>query len=119
MTGMNRWIDWNKQDFVGREAAIAERDGNGPEQIQVTLEIDATDADASGYEPIWKNGDKVGFVTSGGFGHTTGKSLAMALVNHDHAEVGNDLKVHVVGVERPAKVIPASPYDPGGKAMRP
>ncbi|MEX0368574.1 MAG: FAD-dependent oxidoreductase [Ruegeria sp.] len=117
MTGMDRWIDWNKA-FIGKEAALAERDGNGPAQVQVTLEIDAVDADASGYEPIWSGGERVGFVTSGGYGHTLGKSLAMALVNQDKAEVGTELSVHVVGVERAAKVIAPSPYDPDGKAMR-
>ena len=117
MTGMDRWIDWDKE-FVGKAAAVAERDGNGPAQRQVTLDIAADGADASGYEPIWKDGARVGFVTSGGFGHTTGKSLAMALVNTEHSSEGSDLKVHIVGVERDAKVIAASPYDPTGKAMR-
>ena len=117
MTGMDRWIDWDK-DFVGKSAALAERDGNGPAQVQVTLDIAADGADASGYEPIWKDGEKVGFVTSGGYGHTTGKSLAMALVDVEHARTGSDLKVHVVGAERDATVIAASPYDPSGKAMR-
>jgi dimethylglycine dehydrogenase len=41
MTGMDRWIDWDKGDFIGREAALAERDGNGPAQKLVTLEVDA------------------------------------------------------------------------------
>lgn len=117
MTGMDRWIDWDK-DFVGKSAAVAERDGNGPAQVQVTLDIAADGADASGYEPIWKDGEKIGFVTSGGYGHTTGKSLAMALVNAEHARPGSDLKVHVVGAERDATVIAASPYDPSGTAMR-
>jgi dimethylglycine dehydrogenase len=42
----------------------------------------------------------------------------MAMVNHDLATPGTDLSVHVVGVESKARVIPASPYDPAGKAMR-
>ncbi|MEP1209237.1 MAG: FAD-dependent oxidoreductase [Rhizobiaceae bacterium] len=118
MTGMDRWIDWDKSDFVGREAAIKERDGNGPSQVQVTLEVDADDADASGFEPIWSNGERIGFVTSGGYGHTTGKSLAMALVNRELSQPGTELSVHVVGVERQAKVIAPSPYDREGMAMR-
>ncbi len=118
MTGMDRWIAWDKGDFTGREAALKERDGNGPAQTLVTLEIDADGADASGYEPVWSNGTKVGFVTSGGYGHTVEKSLAMALVDAELAEPGTDLSVHVVGVERGARVIPPSPYDPGGTAMR-
>ncbi len=117
-TGMDRWIDWSKADFVGREAAEQERDGNGPAQIVVPLEIDATDADASGYEPVWRDGKRVGFVTSGGYGHTVGKSLAMAMVNQEVAATGTELAVHIVGVERAARVIAVSPYDPAGAAMR-
>ncbi len=118
MTGMDRWIDWQKPDFNGRDAAMAERDGDGPAQVQVTLDIDALDADATGYEPVWVDGKKVGFITSGAYGHTVQKSLAMALVNRDVADVGTDCTVHIVGVERPAKIIAPSPYDPDGKAMR-
>ncbi len=118
MTGMDRWIDWDKGDFVGRKAALAERDGNGPRQKLVTLEIDADDADASGYEPVWSDGVKVGFVTSGGYGHTIDKSLAMALINTELTQPGTELSVHIVGVEKSAKVIAESPYDPSGKAMR-
>ena len=118
MTAMDRWIDFDKEGFVGRDAALAERDGNGPAQVQVTLEIDADGADASGYEPIWQDGNKIGFVTSGGYGHTMGKSYAMGLVDVASAVEGMDLTVHIVGVERTAKVIAPSPYDPKGKAMR-
>ena len=117
-TGMDRWIDWQKDGFVGQQPAITERDGNGPAQVLVTLKVDATDADASGFEPVWANGQKVGFVTSGGYGHTVGASLAMALVDQEVSAPGTDLSVHIVGQERAAKVIPASPYDPDGQAMR-
>jgi len=87
-------------------------------QKVVTLEVDADDADASGYEPVWQGDTMVGFVTSGGYGHTTGKSLAMAMVNQEATAEGTDLTVHIVGKERPAKVIANSPYDPQGLAMR-
>ncbi len=81
-------------------------------------EVDATDSDASGYEPIWAGDQRVGYITSGEYGHTVGKSLAMALVDRDYAVDGTELTTHVVGVERPARVIAPSPYDPTGKAMR-
>lgn len=117
-TGMDRWIDWNKGDFVGRAAALAERDGDGPNALIVTLEVDAGDADASGFEPVWKDGRRVGFITSGGYGHTAGKSLAMAMLDRDSAAQGTELTTHIVGEERAARVIAPSPYDPQGKAMR-
>jgi dimethylglycine dehydrogenase len=84
----------------------------------VTLEVAAGDADASGFEPVWSKDKLVGFVTSGGYGHTLGTSLAMAMVNSDLTGVGTELDVHVVGVKRSAKVIAPSPYDPKGLVMR-
>jgi dimethylglycine dehydrogenase len=117
-TGMDRWIAFDKQDFVGRDAAHRHREAGGATRALVTLEIDAGDADASGYEPVWRKGDLAGFVTSGGYGHTIGKSLAMALVDRDAALAGTELKTHIVGVERSARVIAASPYDPEGRKLR-
>jgi dimethylglycine dehydrogenase len=118
MTGMDRWIAWDKGDFIGRDAALAEREGGGPAQVIAMLEIADGDADASGFEPVWQDGARVGFVTSGGYGHSMGKSYALAMVDRAAAAVGTALTVHIVGVERAAKVIPASPYDPEGNAMR-
>jgi dimethylglycine dehydrogenase len=118
MTGMDRWIAWDKGDFLGRKAALIESKGSPPDRQLVTLEIDALDADATGYEPVWRSGAIVGFVTSGGYGHTVGKSLAMALIAPEAAEIDSELSVHIVGAERQARVIAASPYDPAGKAMR-
>ena len=91
MTGMDRWIAWNKGESKGRGAALAEREKNTAPQRLVTREVDALDADASGYEPVWKAGRRVGFVTSGGYGHHVGKSLATALVDVEHAQVGEEL----------------------------
>ncbi|MEM6933475.1 MAG: FAD-dependent oxidoreductase [Pseudomonadota bacterium] len=117
-TGMDRWIDWQKEEFVGREAAMAERDGPPPSQILATLEVEANGADASGYEPICHEGSRIGFVTSGGYGNVVDKSLALAMIKPELAEPGTDLSTHIVGVEKSAKVIDPSPYDPDGKAMR-
>ena len=114
MTGMDRWIAWDKGDFVGRKPALAERDGpasvaparHARQSTRSTPTLRAT-------SPSGATGAKVGFVTSGGYGHTIGKSLAMALVAPEAAAVGTELAVHIVGAERKARVIAPSPYDPG------
>lgn len=118
MTGLDRFIDFDKPDFIGKQAAVAERDTQSAKRLLVTLEVDATDADASGYEPIWKDGRLVGYVTSGGYGYTIGKSLALALIDRELAVPGTELTTHIVGDERACRVIPSSPYDPEGKVMR-
>ncbi len=115
MTGMDRWIPKSKTGFVG-EAAF--RAAPPPAQALVTLEVEAEEADATGFEPVYLGEKKVGFVTSGGFGHWVGKSLAMALVDPAAAAVGTQLKTYVVGDPRPARVIAPSPHDPDGARMR-
>lgn len=117
MTGMDRWIDWSK-DFVGAEAARKEHEDDSAELKLVTLEIDSGDADGSEYEPVWSDGNRVGYITSGEYGHVVEMSLAMALIDREHCAPGTELTAHVVGVERPARVIEPSPYDPTGSAMR-
>ncbi|MEI9405065.1 FAD-dependent oxidoreductase [Mesorhizobium argentiipisi] len=116
-TGLDRFIAFHKGDFIGREAALKEREAGVSRRI-VTLEVDAVDADATGFEPVWYKSRRVGFVTSGGYGYSIGKSVALALLDDDFAGEGTELSVHIVGVERPARVIAASPYDAEGKAMR-
>ncbi|MFT4715134.1 MAG: dimethylglycine dehydrogenase [Paracoccaceae bacterium] len=117
-TGMDRWIDWQKQDFTGQAAAQKARDENSATKVLVTLEVDACDADASGYEPVWQGEKRVGFVTSGGYGHHVKKSLALALIDPDCAEIGTELDVHVVAKLRKARVIETAAYDPTGKLLR-
>jgi dimethylglycine dehydrogenase len=77
-----------------------------------------TDADARGSEPVMKNGVMVGRTTSGGYGWRTGKSLAIAMVKPEFANVGDELDVRILGEMRRAIVIPDSPYDPKNAALR-
>ncbi|MBT5981886.1 MAG: hypothetical protein HOG65_11640, partial [Acidiferrobacteraceae bacterium] len=59
-----------------------------------------------------------GFVTSGGFGHYTGKSLAMGLLNNNVNETGGTLMVDGVGKRRSARTFSEPAWDPSGARMR-
>ncbi len=118
MCGMDRWIDYDKAGFVGREAALADREAE-PEHRLVALEIDAGAADAWGYEPIWLGKDYAGYVTSGAYGHRVGKSLALGYVKTPHLEqAAGEFSVHLVDGRKPARVLPEPPYDPHATKMR-
>jgi dimethylglycine dehydrogenase len=83
------------------------------------LEIDTDDADAWGYEPVWYKDELAGFVTSGAYGHTVKKSLAMAYLEPRFlGSPGNEFSVHIVDQKRPARVIPQACFDPSGSHMR-
>lgn len=117
-TGLDRFIVWTKTGFIGEAKARTERDGKPSKRILVTLEIEAGNADANGYEPVWRKGGLVGYVTSGNYGHTLKRSLALAMIERDVAAVGTALTTHIVGDECRAVVIAAWPYDPSSSAMR-
>jgi dimethylglycine dehydrogenase len=60
----------------------------------------------------------VGFVTSGGYGHTVDASIALAYVEPPFAVPEAPLRVTILGEDRPARVSPAPLYDPSGARMR-
>ena len=115
MTGLDRWVAAEKPDFIGRDAYLSAAPSP---TVMMMLEVDALDADAGGFSPIWHEGRKVGYTTTGGYGHRTRRSLALAQIERSLAVVGTELTLDVVGMVRPAKVIAMSPYDPTGGKMR-
>jgi dimethylglycine dehydrogenase len=117
MAGLERFIAFDKGEFIGRDAALTER-AQGPGQRLVLLSIDAVDADVTGFEPIWVGGRKVGFVTSGCYGHHVRQSLALAYVDRPIADAPVPVEVHVVGERRPARILKDPPYDPKGLKLR-
>ena len=117
MSGLDRFVAFDKPAFVGRDAALAERE-TGPAQRLVTLDVPSADADAGPFEPVWSGDRRVGFVTSGGYGHSVGRSLAMAYLDADLAEPGTKVEIHVVGRRTPAEVVPDSPHDPSASRQR-
>jgi len=117
-SGLERFVDFKKGPFLGRDALIAWK-GKGFENKLVTLEVQGvTDADARGSEPVTRNGVMIGRTTSGGYGWRTGKSLALAMVKPEFSHVGDEVEVRILGETRRALVIPDSPYDPANKALR-
>ena len=77
-----------------------------------------TDSDARGSEPLYAKGQLIGRATNGGFGFRVNKSLALGMVRPEHAAVGTELQIKILGKMFRATVIPESPYDPENKALR-
>lgn len=113
---MEPFIDW-KREFIGREAALAERE-RGPVRRLVSLVVDAEDRDVVGDEAILQGGVCVGHVTSGGYAHHLGCSMAMGYVPPACAVDGALLEVEINGRFFPARVVAVPAYDPQGLRMR-
>jgi dimethylglycine dehydrogenase len=117
MAGLQRFIDYDRPGFIGRNAALIDR-ACAPERRLVVLRVDSNDADATGYEPILLNGQLAGFVTSGGYGHCVGSSLAMGYLDSGVLDSETGLAVTVMGKPRRCTVAPTPPWDPSGSRMR-
>ena len=117
-SGLDRFVDGRKADFLGR-AALMRRKAEGFRNRSVTLEVHGvTDADARGSEPVYQGDRLVGRTTSGGYGWRVGKSLALAMVEPALGEPGTELAIEVLGERRPVVVIPESPFDPENAVLR-
>ena len=116
-TGLDRFVCFDKDAFIGRDAALRERD-EGPKRRLVTLVVDAADADVWADEPIWKDGEVVGFVTSGGYAHYVRKSVALGFVPTAMAEDGARFEIEILGERREATLVAEPLFDPRGERMR-
>jgi len=115
--GLGRFVDLRKDSFVGRAAALEEKAGGGKLRL-VTFTVDARDADASGDEPIWHDGRVIGWVTSGGYGHSVQRSLALGYVPKEYAEVASGFEIEILGERCQATRQVAAVFDPDGSRMR-
>jgi dimethylglycine dehydrogenase len=115
--GMERFIDWDKGDFIGRNAAQL-RVRDGVKSQLVYAELSPGNCDAHGGEAVMSGDDVIGVTTSGGFGHTTAKSLLFAYVTPEHATPGAMFNVEVLGEQRCATVLIEPTWDPTNARLR-
>lgn len=116
--GMDRFVAMQKPDFIGREALARQRDA-GPGRRLCTFVVEAGDADVIADEPIWRGADVIGWVTSGGYAHHAGKSIALGYIKSDAIDASaDDYAVEIIGELRHARIQAEPLFDPAGTRMR-
>ncbi len=114
---MERFIRTDKSDFIGREASLR-RKQQGERMKLVYIEIDATDADSLGNEPIYAGDEIIGLTTGGAYGFAVGKSLAFAYVSPDKVAPGTEFDVLMFTERRKARVLPDVAWDSKNERLR-
>ena len=115
--GLDRFVKIQKGQFTGREALLLQRESGVPQEF-ITLEVDVDDADPMGNEPVFSGNEMIGRATSGCYGHSVGKSLALAYVESGTGSVGTELELEILDKRYPARVIEESPCDPQNEKLR-
>ena len=115
--GLGRFVKLDKTEFVGREAALVHQ--QQPLRFEFCcFEIDTDEADPWGGEPLRRDGEVVGYLTSASYGHRVGRSLALGYLEAGAIAEPGSLVVDVLGDPRAVTRLDAAAFDPAGKKMR-
>jgi aminomethyltransferase len=139
--GLNRWIRFDKRQFIGREALLQIQDmglderwtglvleskvpAKTGERIFSIADISSirqkifSGSEAGDDLDIEKAGELIGEVTSSAVGHSVGKTLALGFLGVSHTYPGAQLLVEVNGRPTLARVADTPFFDPQGIRLR-
>ncbi|MDX6535278.1 MAG: hypothetical protein QOF68_3022 [Gaiellales bacterium] len=114
--GLGFAVKPDKDDFVGRDALLAAREQPPARRLRCLVLSDPRSV-CLGSEPVRRNDDVVGRVTTGGYGYAVERSIAYAYLPAD-ADVGDHVEVEVFGEWVAAEVSAEPLWDPRGERIR-
>ena len=119
--GLGFAVDQNKTDFVGRDAVYAQR--SAPLKKILATFIITGDQPLLGGETIYRDGEVVGWITSGGFAHSFVCPVGLGYVRREQGVDTDYLasgcyELDVAGTRFPAEISLRALYDPTGARMR-
>ena len=119
--GLGFAVKTEKPDFIGRDAVLAKREAGLENRL---LQFKLTDPEPLLFhnEPILRDGDYVGYVTSGNYGHTLGGAIGMGYVPCKGEKLDQVLastyELEVAGTRVTADVSSRPMYDPKGERTK-
>jgi aminomethyltransferase len=114
--GLDRWVRFDKGDFIGRDALLCVRE-KGVTEHWIGLIVEGRRA-AAASDPVFAEDQVVGQVTYSNEGYSVGKILATAHVKTEHTRAGTDLAISIGGARIPAKVVGMPFFDPEGARLK-
>jgi 4-methylaminobutanoate oxidase (formaldehyde-forming) len=120
-SGLGFAVAWDKPGgFIGRDALLPAR-GRKMKRRLVSLVLDDAAPLLLHDEPIWRDGERVGIVASGMFGHTVGRSVGLGYVSREDGVdaawlAAGTWEVEIACERHPCRVSLAAPVDT--KAVR-
>jgi glycine cleavage system aminomethyltransferase T/glycine/D-amino acid oxidase-like deaminating enzyme len=115
--GLGWTVAWDKPDFVGKDAIVAQRDTGVLTSRLVQVLVEDPEPLLYGHEQLYRDGERVGEVENGAYGHTLGGGVGLASIHREDG-VTDDLldsgtwELDIVGTRYPATVSRTPLYDP-------
>ncbi len=122
--GLGFAVGWAKDaNFVGREALEAQKK-RGLERRLLQFQIHDPEVMLYHDEPIYRDGERMGLTTSGGWGHTLGAAVAMGYAKGEPGSLNanwirsGEWEIEVAGKRYPASASLRPSYDPASQRVR-
>ena len=106
---LSMFVKLDKPEFIGKEA-LARQKAEGVKRRIVGIELEGSAVPRHGY-PVIADGRQIGEVTTGYKSISTGKSVAMAMVEKPYDKLGTPVEVQIRKKTFPAKVVKKRFYD--------
>jgi glycine cleavage system aminomethyltransferase T len=121
--GLGFVVDFQKPDFIGREALLRQKAAGPLTRRILPFRLDDPGPLLFGNEPILCDGRDVGIIRAGAFGPTLGSSVGLGAIEHPGGVNADFLQSHTWEIEVCDTRIPATPsltpfYDPKGERVR-
>jgi 4-methylaminobutanoate oxidase (formaldehyde-forming) len=113
--GLGFRVNFNKGDFIGRDALLRQREA-GVKQRLVTFLLDDY-LPLYGSEAVMVDGKVVGVTTSGNFGYTVGKAIGYGYLPVGLVERG-EVEIEAFGRVSKARIATKAAYDPGNLRLK-
>jgi len=115
---------WDKPGgFIGREALLPQREAGASRRLAV-FTLDDPEPLLYHNEPVWRDGELVGWITSAMFGHTVGRSIGLGYVRRKDGPVTADwlaagtYELEIATERFSASASLRAPYDPTNARIR-
>jgi 4-methylaminobutanoate oxidase (formaldehyde-forming) len=119
--GLGFAVKTDKPDFIGRDAVMRKRDA-GLERRLIQFRLSDPEPLLYHNEPILRDGNVVGHLSSGGYGHHVGAALGMGYVSCAGESVADVLastyEIDVMGVRVQAEAQLKPFYDPASERVK-
>ena len=120
--GLGFAVGWKKNaPFLGKDTLVRQKQA-GLKRLLVTFVLEDSGPVLWGSEPIYRNGQAVGYTTSGSYGHTLGAAVGMGYVKCQDGVSPDFIKegryeINVSGKRFPAAAYLKAPFDPERKKI--
>ncbi len=109
--------------FIGRESLLRKKEGGLLKLRLAQFLLEDPEPLLYGDEPIYRDGEWVGYIRAGAYGHTLGGAVGLGEIENEAGVTVDFIKsgsyeIEVAGVRYPARASLRPMYDPTGKRVR-